>query len=71
MKGLELTRRPPPSVPTPAELEAIRGRIAEGIFLGGNYSDAYDQFLIAHRDRSALLLLIDELQDELRHQVRR
>jgi hypothetical protein len=52
---------------TPAELAAIRARVADGVFLGGNYEQAYEQFLIAHRDRCALLARLDELQRGLPH----
>jgi capsule polysaccharide export protein KpsE/RkpR len=44
------------------DIEAIRTRIADGVFLGGDYRAAYDQFLIAHHDRTALLA---ELQNEM------
>jgi hypothetical protein len=52
---------------TPAELAAIRARVADGVFLGGTYEQAYEQFLIAHRDRCALLARVDELQRGLPH----
>lgn len=55
----------PESEMTPEELAAIRGRIADGIFLGGDYDAAYTQFLIAHRDRRALLAYADKLQAQL------
>jgi hypothetical protein len=45
---------------TPEYLEGIRQRIADGIFLGGDYHSAYEQYLTAHRDRCALLALLDE-----------
>jgi hypothetical protein len=43
------------------DIAAIRARVADGIFLGGDYHAAYEQFLIAHRDRTALLAELDEL----------
>ena len=52
----------PPVELTAAELIKIRGRVADGVFLGGDYAAAYEQFLIAHRDRCALLAFIDKLQ---------
>jgi hypothetical protein len=50
----------PPPILTPEEFDAIRQRVADGIFLGGDYHSAYAQYLIAHRDRCALLALLDE-----------
>jgi len=35
-----------------AGLAEIRQRVADGIFLGGDYRAAYEQYLIAHRDRA-------------------
>lgn len=50
-------------LPVPA-LEDIRQRCVDGIFLGGDFGYAYDQYLIAHRDRCALLALLDEGKQE-------
>lgn len=52
----------PPLDLSPAAIEAIRARIADGVFLGGDYAAAYNEFLIAHRDRMTLLALVDRLQ---------
>lgn len=55
--------RPLPPEPWSAELlEAIKQRVADGIFLGGDYTAAYDQYLRAHRDRRALLARVLELE---------
>jgi hypothetical protein len=43
------------------ELQELRGRVADGIFLGGDFQDAYDSYLVAHRDRQRLLELVDDL----------
>jgi hypothetical protein len=42
----------------PITLEAIRQRVADGIFLGGDYHAAYNEYLTAHRDRIFLLRLL-------------
>jgi hypothetical protein len=43
------------------ELQELRGRVADGIFLGGDFQDAYDSYLVAHRDRQRLLELVDDM----------
>lgn len=45
-----------------AGLAEIRQRVADGIFLGGDYRAAYEQYLIAHRDRVRLLERLDLLE---------
>ena len=52
---------PPPPPLTPRELEEIRTRVRDGIFLGGDYAAYYEQFLIAHGDRTRLLAELDDL----------
>lgn len=59
----EILRTPRVPDTSPAAIEAIRLRIADGVFLGGDYQAAYEQFLVAHRDRVALLARLDELLD--------
>jgi hypothetical protein len=46
----------------PITREAIEQRVADGIFLGGEYQDAYDEYLTAHRDRIFLLRRVTELE---------
>lgn len=55
----------PFTVVPPIELEGVRQRVAHGIFLGGTYTDAHREFVIAHRDRAFLLALVDELQSKV------
>jgi hypothetical protein len=55
---------PPPPPLTPRELEEIRTRVRDGIFLGGDYASCYEQFLIAHGDRTRLLAKLDALAQE-------
>ena|SRR5882762_7698035 len=63
--GPILQRQPVPDT-TPANIEAIRSRVADGVFLGGDYQVAYAQYLVAHRDRVALLARLDELEEKQR-----
>ena len=52
-------------LPTPERLAEIRARIRDGIFLGGDYNTAYEEFLRAHADRCQLLVLVADLQRRL------
>jgi len=49
-------------------LDDIKKRDADGIFLGGTYTDAANEFVIAHRDRRWLLEYIEDLVTERRPQ---
>jgi hypothetical protein len=50
---------------TPELLDAIEKRVLDGIFLGGNYESAYEEYLRAHRDRKVLLEFVRSLQEQL------
>jgi hypothetical protein len=50
----------------PITSEAIKQRIADGVFLLGDYRSAYDAYLTAHRDRIYLMARITELEAALK-----
>lgn len=56
----------PLAAPTAEEMRCIRDRDRDGIFLGGDYHYAYDQYLQANRDRARLLILVDELSARIK-----
>jgi hypothetical protein len=47
-------------------LEAIKQRVADGIMLGGNFTRLFDEYVITHRDRCALLARVIELERGIR-----
>jgi hypothetical protein len=62
MSGLHLKPQPHELIDArgnPITMEAIKQRVLDGIFIGGDYLFAYDEYLTAHRDRMFLLRLIE------------
>ena len=54
----------PPMRKYETTLADIKARDADGVFLGGTYTDAHNEFVIAHRDRHWLLRYIEKLEKE-------